>query len=153
LDAYRHTRVDQLDLAGFAEEDLQLVRWLRVVAALRTDYLSFDVDGDQQGVRQFWTLSPKASVIASALRDGKLDLFINFGMGFHSNPAEVALRDGQRVPDGNGGSFVLHAVPKFYGGELGARTHLLDRIDVAAAFWMSYLENETVFDADEGGFV
>lgn len=126
------------------------MRWLRVVGALRTDYLSFDVDGNQQGVRQFWTLSPKATIIASPLREGRLDLFVNFGMGFHSNPAEVALEDGQRSADG---TFVLRAVPKFYGGEVGARTHLFDRVDVAAAFWLSYLENETVFDADAGGFV
>ena len=42
--------------------------------------------------------------------------------------------------------------PKFYGGEVGARAHLWNRVDAAAAFWMSYLENETVFDADNAAF-
>jgi hypothetical protein len=46
----------------------------------------------------------------------------------------------------------VHAVPRIYGGEIGARARLFDRIDLAAAFWASYLENETVFDADHAAF-
>jgi TonB family protein len=149
LEPYRNLRVDQLDIAAFAEEDVVLTRWLRLVAALRADYIGFDVDGQQQGVRQFWTASPKASAIFTPIRD-TLDLYLNFGMGFHTNQAEVALRDGQTAVDAAGNPFTLHAVPKLFGGEVGARTHLWSRLDLAAAFWVSYLENETVFSADAG---
>ena len=149
LDPYRNLRDDQLDLAAYAEEDVVFTRWFRFVGGLRLDYFAFDVDGDQQGVRQFYVLAPKASAIFTPIHD-VLDLYVNFGIGFHSNPAEIALVDGQKSPDG---SFTYHALPRLYGGEVGARAHLFERVDVAAAFWMSYLENETVFDADAGGFV
>jgi TonB family protein len=149
LDAYRSLHDDQLDLAAYAEEDVLFTRWFRFVGALRADYFAFDVDGDERGVRQFYVLQPKASAIFTPIHD-LLDLYLNFGIGFHSNPAEVALRDGERSPDG---TFTYRALPRIYGGELGARAHLFDRIDLAAAFWMSYLESETVFDADAGGFV
>lgn len=152
LGQYRNLGVDQLNLAAFAEEDMVFFRWLRAVVALRSDYFGFNVNGDQSGVRQFWRLSPKASLVFSPLRD-RLDLYLNFGMGFHSNPAEVAMADGQKATDDAGHTFTLHAIPRLYGGELGARAHLFDRLDIAAAFWASYLENETVFDADAGGLV
>ncbi|HWE27526.1 MAG TPA: TonB family protein [Polyangia bacterium] len=149
LDTYRNLRDDQLDLAAWAEEDALFTRWFRFVAALRADYFGFDVDGDERGVRQFYVLQPKASAIFSPIHD-VLDLYANFGIGFHSNPAEVALHDGERSPDG---TFTYHALPRIYGGELGARAHLFARVELAAALWMSYLENETVFDTDAGGFV
>jgi TonB family protein len=149
LDGYRNLHDDQLDLAAFAEEDVLLARWFRFVGALRADYFAFDVDGDERGVRQFSVFSPKASAVFTPIHD-LLDLYLNFGIGFHSNPAEVALHDGERSADG---TFTLHALPRIYGGELGARAHLFDRLELAAAFWMSYLENETIFDADAGGFV
>lgn len=149
LDPYRHLRDDQLDLAAYAEEDVVFTRWLRFVGALRADYFGFDVGGDESGVRQFYVLSPKASAVLTPIA-GLLDLYVNFGVGFHTNPAEVALHDGERSADG---TFTQRAIPRLYGGELGARAHLFDRVDVAAALWMSYLENETVFDADAGGFV
>ena len=152
LGQYRNLRDDQLNLSAFAEEDVRFTRWLRFVGALRADYFAFDVDGDERGVRQFTVVSPKASAIFSPIHD-LLDLYLNFGMGFHSNPAEVALHDGAQMTDAAGGTFTLHALPRIYGGEVGARAHLFDRVDLAAAFWMSYLENETVFDADAGGLV
>ncbi|HEX8951669.1 MAG TPA: TonB-dependent receptor, partial [Polyangia bacterium] len=130
LDQYRNLRDDQLNLAAYAEEDVLFTRWLRLVGALRTDYLAFDVDGNARGVRQFTVVSPKASAIFTPIHD-TLDLYVNFGMGFHSNPAEVALRDGQQQPDGAGGTFTLHAIPRIYGGELGARAHLFDRVELA----------------------
>ena len=150
LAPYRDVEVDQLDLSAFAEEDVLPTRWLRVVVGLRTDYIGFDVRGDVRGVRQFWLASPKASVIFTPLRP--LQLYLDFGMGFHTNQAEVALRDGQTARDAAGNPFTLHAVPRIYTGEVGARAHLFDRLELTAALWASYLENETVFDADAGGF-
>ncbi|MCA1663925.1 MAG: TonB-dependent receptor, partial [Myxococcales bacterium] len=152
LNLYRNMRDDQLDLAAYAEEDAVFTRWFRFVGALRADYFGFNVDGDNSGVRQFYVLSPKASAVFTPIHD-LLDVYLNFGIGFHSNQAEVALQDGKQQLDASGNAFKLHAIPRIYGGEIGARAHLFDRVDLAAAFWMSYLENETVFDADAAAFV
>lgn len=151
LAQYRHLTDDQLNIAAFAEEDVVFTRWLRVIGGLRTDYFGFTVGGDTSGARQFWLLSPKASVVLTPIMR-KLDIFLNFGMGFHSNMAEVALQDGQQATDASGNRFTLRAVPRMYAGELGARTRLFDRLQASAALWVSYLENETVFNADAGGF-
>lgn len=46
----------------------------------------------------------------------------------------MVLLDGTTHLNSDDSSFVNHAIPKFYGGELGARAHLWNRIDAAAAF-------------------
>jgi TonB family protein len=149
--------IDISNLAAYAEEDVVFNRWLRLIGGLRADFFAFNVDDLSEalgagqpatsGTRQFPEFSPKASFVLTPVRE-LLDVYLNFGMGFHSNQAQVALQDGT-----TGAGFTLHAIPKFYGGEIGARAHLWNRLDFAAAFWMSYLENETVFDPDNAAFV
>jgi TonB family protein len=153
--------IDILNVAGYAEEDVVFTRWLRLIGAIRADFFGYNVDDlslqlgagapNTSGTRQFTQYSPKASAIFTPIHD-TLDLYLNFGEGFHSNMAEVTLADGRTIRNSGGSTFVLHALPKFYGGEIGARAHLWNRLDLAGAFWMSYLENETVFDADNGTF-
>jgi TonB family protein len=168
--------IDQVNVAAFVEEDVVFNKYLRAVAALRADWFGFEVaDGNQalatpaqlaggtpfsaagatssSGTAQRALVSPKASVVGTPV-PGLLDLYLNFGQGFHSNPAQVALVDGRKLQSADGTTtFTAHAVPRLWGGEIGARLHLWNRIDFAGAFWMSYLENETVFDADAAAFV
>jgi TonB family protein len=153
--------IDILNIAGYAEEDVVFSRWLRVIAAVRADFFGFDVDDQGEvlgaaapattGTRQFTQISPKATVVLTALPE-LLEIYLNFGEGFHSNMAQVALNDGKTVTNAAGETFKLHAIPKYYGGEIGVRSHLWNRLDLAAALWASYLENETTFDADAGTF-
>jgi outer membrane receptor protein involved in Fe transport len=154
--------IDILNIAGYVEEDVVFNRYFRLIGGLRADYFGFNVDDHGEvlgagqpptsGTRQASAFSPKATAVVSPVPE-HLDLYLNFGMGFHSNMAEVALRDGQKVTEADGASFTVRALPRFYGGELGARVHLWQRLDAAAAFWVSYLENETQFDADLGAYV
>lgn len=156
-----NNNIDILNIAGYAEEDVVFNRYFRLIGALRADFFGFNVDDQSEllgagqpgttGVRQFTTFSPKATAVISPVPT-LLDLYLNFGQGFHTNQAQVALLDGSVHVNADGSSFTNHAIPKFYGGELGARLHLWNRIDAAAAFWMSYLENETVFDGDNASF-
>lgn len=141
----------------YASEDIAWRRWLRTVLALRADYFNYDVDDrsplpasmaglapdpsaiNGSGVRQVAVLSPKASVVLTPRRN--LDLYLNYGHGFHSNDARLAVT-------GLGG----HVVPRSYEGEVGARTRVRDRLDVAAALWGIYLQSEIVFEGDAGTF-
>jgi TonB family protein len=150
------------DLAGYLNEDIVFSEHLRLTGGLRGDFIGFNVSDagemlgptfeNTSGVRSFTVLSPKAGAIISPL-PSVLDLYLNAGEGFHTNMAEAALIDGRRRPDENGNPFTVRAVPRLYGGEAGARAHLFDRLDLAAALWYSYLQNETIFSADEGAFV
>ena len=154
--------VDQLNVAGYLEEDVVFSKYFRMLAGARTDYFGFDVNDLSEtlgagqrptsGTREFAIVSPKASAVITPIPD-LLELYVNFGMGFHTNQAQVALSDNVRRTNADGSTFTVHAIPRIYGGELGARAHLFNRIDIAAAFWLSYLENETVFDADHSAFV
>lgn len=153
--------IDQANLAGYLEEDAIFTRWFRLLAGLRNDFFGFNVDDlgqtpgpgqpNTSGTRQFAVLSPKASAVISPVPD-IWDIYLNYGTGFHTNMAQVALIDGATRSNPDGTSFVIHAIPRLYGGEIGSRLHLFNRVDLAAALWGSYLENETVFDADHSAF-
>ncbi|MFT3839758.1 MAG: TonB-dependent receptor plug domain-containing protein [Myxococcaceae bacterium] len=153
--------IDLLNISGYFEEDAIFNDYFRMVAGLRGDFFGVNINDhaetyapgavNSSGTRQLTTYSPKASAIISPI-PGTFDLYLNFGEGFHSNQAQVALVDGVRHVNPDGSSFIVHALPHIYGGEIGARVHLWNRIDLAAALWGSYLENETVFDADDAAF-
>ena len=89
-------------------------------------------------------INPKLNFIFTPFQDTNAvkgtNLFLNFGGGFHSNDARVFVQD----PD--------EKIPRFWGGELGSKTRLFDRLDVTFAYWRSYLESELVFVGDEGTF-
>lgn len=156
-----NNNIDILNISGYAEEDVVFNRYFRLVAGMRIDFFSYNVDDlgeslgagmpQTSGVAQFVVPSPKASAIIAPV-PGFFELYLNFGQGFHSNQAVVALRDGYTQRQSDGSNLTIHALPRYYGGEVGARVHLWNRLDAAAAFWMSYLENETVFDADDAAF-
>lgn len=153
--------VDQTNIAGYINEDVVFNEHFRLLAGLRADFFGFNVNDlgeslgpgaqNSSGVRQFTALSPKASAVLSPMPE-VLDLYLNFGEGFHTNMAQIALLDGITHTNPDGSTFRVHALPRFYGGELGARAHLFDPVDLAAALWASYLQNETVFDADDAVF-
>jgi len=145
------------NIALYASQDVAWTPWLRTVVGLRGDYFDYDVaDGNPlplatpgaapdaaapnpSGVRQVALLSPKASLVLSPRRE--LDLYLNYGNGFHSNDARLAVT-------GLGG----RVVPRSYAGEVGARARVRDRLDVAAALWGIYLQSEIVFAGDSGTF-
>ena len=142
--------VDQLNVSGYAEEDVLFNRFVRAIVGLRADYFGFTVDDvtnpPASGVKQKTILSPKATVVMTPAKP--LDLYLNFGMGFHSNDARIAVQEGRVTTDGQ----VVNVIPRIYAGEIGARLTLWNRLSVATAVWASYLENETVFSGDDGAF-
>src|SRR5205085_9797814 len=83
----------------------------------------------------------KARRVGSALQleQAQLELYVNWGHGFHSNDVR--------------GAFATPAVSpltRAIGEEVGARARLFNRWDVAAAGWLLDLANETVWSGDDG---
>ena len=158
------SRVDERALGLFAEEDLALSPRLRVVAGLRADYFTFDVDDalDGQasaavhasGVSQALLVSPKATVVFSPT--DALDVFVNAGTGFHSNDARAAVYADRlrRAPGGVSAEDLAAsrqaALPRAFAGELGARARVLGRLTLAAALWRLDLDEEYVYVGDAG---
>jgi TonB family protein len=134
----------------FITEEITPTQWLRVHLGGRADVVSFSVDQRPTasdpgpsggGIGAAHQLSPKASVVFTPLRDeaANLDLYVNYGHGFHSNDVRGAFAMPRVTP-----------LTRAIGAELGARTRLFRRWDLAAALWQLDLENETVWSGEEG---
>jgi outer membrane receptor protein involved in Fe transport len=143
----------------YAEEDARITEWLRAVFGVRVDRFDVAVKDhlEQQVVGAPATsgntgatlASPKMSWVFSPLEIEDVhpkwlesfDLFFNFGRGFHSNDARGALLPGpQRVT----------LLTKATGWEVGLRTNIARSLDLAATVFRLDLDNETVWNGDEG---
>jgi outer membrane receptor protein involved in Fe transport len=173
--------IAERNLFLWAQEEIIFSPQLRLQLGLRGDYFTFDVEDrfDTQpgnglphasGYAQETILSPKANLVISPTRN--LDLFANFGTGFHSNDArdviidqrvndmEKALRrnglsDGQIADSLTALNFDpahhdAKTLPRAVGAELGFRARLSDRLNFGVAGWWLDLEREFVYIGDEG---
>ena len=157
--------------SGYTQHELFIREWLRFIVGLRGDVFVFDVNDRSphevtdaprlQGKKSKRVLqqaadaghvyssttdgivSPKASLIVSPFINPasvwhQTDLFLNFGMGYHSNDARDAVQ-----PGGSG-------LARSTGAEVGARTRLYNRVELASSLWWLDLGSELVFVGDEG---
>lgn len=134
-------------LGLFGEEELAW-KWLRLIGGLRFEYFGFGVtdrledrdtlDTMTSGEQAQSILLPKASLIVHPVEP--LELFFNFGRGFHSNDARgVVLGVDPATP--------LSAA---LGWEIGARVLAWERLQLSTTvFWLN-LDSEVVWIGDEG---
>jgi hypothetical protein len=148
-DTVREDFVRETSAGAFAEGEAGVTPWLRATAGLRYDHYLFVVDSDRpanSGHDDAGRLSPKLSVVAGPW--AKTELFANLGFGFHSN-------DGRGVTttvDPRSGAPVSRVTPLVAtrGGELGARTEILPRVQSSLAFWRLDIDSELLFTGDAG---
>jgi outer membrane receptor protein involved in Fe transport len=144
--------VRELSLGPYLETELLLLPWVRFVGGVRFEHFRWDVhdrlpsDRDVDDDDSLWL--PKANLVLApfgpsgpfaseigALRE--LELFGNFGMGFHSNDVRASSDDPE-------------ILARATGAEVGLRTRPFRGFEVALdAFWLE-LEDELVFVGDEG---
>jgi len=148
--AVRANDVHQTFVGAYFNEEITPARWLRANLGSRADLLSFAVDdrlmsadpeAPRSGVSAAHQLSPKASLILMPVDRplATLDVYANYGHGFHSNDVRGAFTPRPVTP-----------LTRAVGEELGARARLFRRWDVAAAAFQLHLDNETVWSGDEG---
>jgi TonB family protein len=152
LASIANNQVNETSVGAFGREEIALTKWLRVVGGARADFFSFAVDdnleqsnapgGATSGVRGASQLSPKAAVIVTPLsaKDVQLDVYGNYGHGFHSNDARGVVRSRDAVTP----------LTRAIGYEGGSRVRLFDRWDVAATLWRLDLQSEIVWLGDAG---
>jgi TonB family protein len=131
----------------FAEEELKW-KWLRIIAGLRFDYFLFNVTDRLEdrttlgtktsGERSQGIVLPKASLITKPLE--QLELFFNFGRGFHSNDARGVVLEVDPVTP----------LTPALGWEIGARVVGWNRLQLSAVFFWLKLDSELVWIGDEG---
>jgi hypothetical protein len=151
--AVNKLRVWESSISGWAENQAFFGDWARLELGLRGDVFFFhahnrlpeqdpDPNFESQAIagnRTAGIVSPKANLVLSPPQVPNTELYLDFGTGFHSNDARVALL----APD-------FDPLTRSIGAEIGSRTRLLDRIDLAAALWWLDLDSELVFSGDEG---
>ncbi|MEQ1501209.1 MAG: TonB-dependent receptor [Myxococcota bacterium] len=146
LETVVDAHVDEASLATYVREEIGFHDKIRLAGGARLDHYTFAVDdrldlpGDgvsSSGVRDAALVSPKANLVVSP--DEHLDLFVNYGRGFHSNDARGVVLS--RDP--------VDPLTVATGYELGARVRS-DLGEIAASAWGLDLDAETVWVGDEG---
>jgi outer membrane receptor protein involved in Fe transport len=136
------SRILESALGLYAEEDARLTRWLRFVLGARADRTDVAVDdlrgGSAGGTKGAALLSPKLMAVLSPLRE--LDLFADWGRGFHSNDARGAVL-------ARGAATLMTPAT---GWEVGARATPLPSLAFSAAAFLLDLESELVWSGDQG---
>lgn len=178
--AWVDSQIRERNLYLWAQDEIFLsARW-RAVLGLRGDYFTFDVDDHLEGqpsslphasgYAQEGIFNPRATLVFTPVP--QLDLFANFGTGFHSNDARDAVIDarvrqlekklreqGDSADQIAAALEALHldpahreagTLPRAAGGELGLRARLWNRLNLGAAAWWLDLEREFVYVGDAG---
>jgi outer membrane receptor protein involved in Fe transport len=135
------SRIDETELGAYLDEEARITRWLRLRLGARVDRVDMAVhDADPEarahaaGARGAALFSPKAAAVVSPA--AWLDLFGDYGQGFHSN-------DARGVVDGGA---TLLAVATGY--ELGVVVRPIRHLSLSAAAFLLDLSSELVFDGD-----
>jgi len=144
--------VRELSVGPYLETELLPLPWVRFVGGVRFEHFRWDVrdrlpsNRDADDHDSMWL--PKANLVLApfgpaglwpseigALRE--LELFGNFGMGFHSNDVRASADDPE-------------ILARATGAEVGLRTRPFRGFELALdGFWLE-LEDELVFVGDEG---
>ncbi len=142
LDEKFAANITESALGVFVEEDIKLNRYLRFVVGGRADRIDVSVDErvtrSASGTAAGMTFSPKWAAIVTPLPT--LDLFANYGRGFHSNDARGA------VLKANPARLITPAT----GYEVGARVRPLKNLSFTATGFLIDLDSELVWSGDEG---
>lgn len=176
--------VDEQNLNVWFQQEFVFSPLLRMVWGLRHDFFTFSKDDKAgstldsinnglphaTGVSHQSVFSPKINFIISPIKN--LDVFLNFGQGFHSNDARDVIL-GTRVKElsaawrneGLSDSQIdsrlnnynlepdmknIGTLPKATAGEIGIKTRLFSKLHVALSGWYLYLDKEFVYVGDGG---
>ncbi len=123
----------------YVDENLRMGNWL-FNAGLRADWFYFKYDDNLNPSlpsRTKFILSPKLN--AEYTVNQEIQIYLKTGKGFHSNDARVVVANqGQQI------------LPAAYGIDLGINWKPAERLFINAAAWYLYLQQEFVYDGDEG---
>ena len=149
LATVRQDSVRETSGGVFAEGELAIARWMRAVLGVRYNHFFFDVGSDNplnSGKDAAGRVSPKIAAILGPW--AKTELFLDFGLGFHSNDA----RGVTTTVDPGSGQAVQKVTPlvQTRGGELGIRTEILPDVQSSLALWRLDVDSELLFTGDAG---
>jgi TonB family protein len=135
-------RTNETETGFFVEEEARPARWLRFVLGARGDRIDAATNNESQtavdqtsGYSGAGQLSPKATAVVMPIE--QLDLFANYGRGFHSNDARTLFL---------GQATTLMAAAT--GEEVGATVRPVPGLSVSAIAFLIDLTSELTIDGD-----
>jgi outer membrane receptor protein involved in Fe transport len=139
LEDISRVAVNESSVGAYSEVQWEPIDPLRVTAGLRADYFDFDVralmPGLDQGSKNDSAVSPK---IAAAYRiNPTVELYANWGKGFHSNDARGVVNTVTPV----------QGLSKGEGEEIGARFEF-GAFNITTTYWWLSLDSELKFVGD-----
>lgn len=150
LSTTRSDEISQSSAGLWVRHDLEWSPWFRTEAGLRGDLYRFEVDSDNadnSGTETDSIASPKLGAAFGPW--GDTELYLNGGLGFHSNDARgVLLRDDPSTPAPGDGTPVDPLV-RTKGAEVGLRT-VSGELRSTVAMWILESDSELVFVGDAG---
>jgi hypothetical protein len=149
LSTVREDDVWQTSAGVYAQSEVRLGDRVRAMAGLRGDLYRFRVDASDprnSGIATDGLVSPKGGLVLGPW--AKTELYVNAGMGFHSNDA----RGATITVDPATGLAADRVTPlvRARGAELGLRTVLIPHVQSTVAFWRLDLDSELLFVGDAG---
>jgi hypothetical protein len=149
LDTVRQDAVVQTSGAVYMQNEVEVAPWLRTLAGLRVDGYRFRVDASDPangGTDRAGLVSPKGGAVIGPWRG--TELYVNAGLGFHSNDARGATIS----RDPATGEPVDRVTPlvRAKGAEFGVRTVAIPHFQSSVAVWTLNLDSELVFVGDAG---
>jgi outer membrane receptor protein involved in Fe transport len=132
---------DETEAGAFVEGEVRPAPWLRFVLGARADRIDVATSNQSptavlkvSGFAGEGQLSPKATAVVEPIE--QLDLFVNYGRGFHSNDARVALL----------GQSALIAAATGY--EVGTTVRPAEGLAISAVGFLLDLASELKIDGD-----
>ena len=152
----RDDRVRQESYGVYWENGIEWHERLRSVAGVRADRYRFAVDADlpeNGGRAQDSLVSPKLSLIAGPW--AKIETFLNWGRGFHSNDARgtVTRFDPGCLRSNPLAECAVRPVPGLVpstGYEVGVRSEAIRGLQTSLSLWRLDIGSELVFVGDAG---
>ena len=149
LSTTREDRVRQTSLGLYYQGELEFTDRFRVNAGVRGDTYVFDVRSnisENSGREVDSLLSPKFGLVFAPSR--RLELYGNFGYGYHSNDARGATT---RIdPVTRLAAEGVTPLVRTRGEELGIRSTIIPKLQTTVAVWRLTLDSELVFVGDAG---
>ena len=146
----REDQVKQTSYSLYMSHDLHWKPWFRSELGLRGDYFRFDVNSNlaaNSGKTNDSIFSPKLALVFGPW--DKTEYFLDIGRGFHSNDA----RGTTITVDPNDGvtpASKVNPLVRALGYEVGLRTALIPKLQLAASLWELKLDSELLFTGDGG---
>jgi TonB family protein len=136
------SQIGETELAAYAEEDFRPAKWLRFVTGARIDRVDAGVNNESatavdkvSGYVGAQLASPKATVIVTPIKE--LDLFANYGRGFHSNDARTLI-------EGTATTLLSAAT----GYETGTTIRPIKGLSLSAVAFLIDIQSELTIDGD-----